>query len=53
MFNIKDNNKVKIEGILSEIDMKYTSYKKDGVSQDAIYGTIKVRVNQALDGKAV
>ena len=53
MFNIKDNNKVKIEGILSEIDMKYTSYMKDGVSQDAISGTIKVRVNQVIDGKEV
>lgn len=32
MFNVKDNNKVKIEGILSEIDMKYTSYTRDGVA---------------------
>lgn len=53
MFNVKDNNKVKIEGILSEIDMKYTSYMKDGVSHDAISGTIKVRVNQVIDGKEV
>lgn len=51
MFNVKDNNKVKIEGILSEIDMKYTSYTRDGVAQDAITGTIKVRVNQQINGK--
>lgn len=50
MFNTSNNNNVKIEGILSEVDMKYTSYIRDGSPRDAISGTIKVRVNQEING---
>lgn len=46
-------NKVKIEGILSEINLKYTSFKKNGEPVDAIGGDIKVQVNQDVNGKPV
>lgn len=45
-------NKVKIEGILSEIDLKYGSYVRDGRTVETIGGTIKVRVNQVVNGEA-
>lgn len=41
-------NKVKIEGILSEIDLKYGSFNKNGSPMKSIGGTIKVRVDQKL-----
>lgn len=44
-------NKVKIEGILSEVDLKYGSYVKDGKTVENIGGTIKVRVNQVVNGE--
>ena len=44
-------NKVKIEGILSEIDLKYGSYVKDGKTVENIGGSIKVRVNQVVNGE--
>ena len=47
---IKDGNVVKIEGILSEIDIDYKDFKKNGVDTKAIGGSIKVRVNQAING---
>ena len=47
---IKDGNVVKIEGILSEIDIDYKDFKKNGVDTKAIGGVIKVRVNQAING---
>ena len=47
---IKDGNVVKIEGILSEIDLDYKDFKKDGVDTKAIGGVIKVRVNTAING---
>lgn len=50
MLNTKDNNKVKIEGILSEINMKYSSYTKNGASVDAIGGDIKIRTKQNING---
>ena len=43
-------NKVKIEGILSEIDIKPSTFKKNGVDTNAIGGVIKIRVNQQIDG---
>lgn len=43
-------NSVKIEGILSEIDIKLGSFKKNGVDTNSIGGTIKVRVNQEING---
>ena len=44
-------NKVKVEGILSEIDLKYGSYTKNGRAVDTIGGSIKVRVNQMINGE--
>lgn len=41
-------NKCKIEGILSEIDIKTGSFKKNGADVDSVGGSIKVRVNQTL-----
>lgn len=46
-------NRVKIEGILSEIDLKYGSYVRNGSTVDTIGGTIKVRVNQTINGEDV
>ena len=43
-------NFVKIEGILSEIDLEAGSYTKDGKTIEKIGGSIKVRVNQMLNG---
>lgn len=44
-------NVVKIEGILSEIDLEYGSFKKNGETRNSIGGTIKVRVTQNIAGK--
>ena len=43
-------NSVKIEGILSEIDLKAGSSNKNGKTIEYIGGSIKVRVNQMLNG---
>ena len=43
-------NSVKIEGILSEIDLEAGSYMKDNKTVEKIGGSIKVRVNQMLNG---
>lgn len=48
---IKDGNVVKIEGILSEIDLNYKDFVKDGVTTKAIGGVIKVRVSTSINGK--
>ena len=37
-------NIVKIEGLLSEIDLNYGSYTKDGKPVETISGIIKVKV---------
>ena len=44
-------NIVKIEGILSEIDIETGSYMKNGQSCERISGSIKIRVNQKLNGE--
>lgn len=44
-------NKVKIEGILSEIDIKPGSFKKNGQTVESIGGTIKIKVNQKINGE--
>ena len=49
MLESKENS-VKIEGILSEIDLEAGSYVKDGKTVEKIGGSIKVRVNQVLNG---
>ena len=46
-------NSVKIEGILSEIDLKTGSTVKNGKTIEYIGGSIKVRVTQVLNGKNV
>ena len=43
-------NRVKIEGILSEIDIRPTSFKKDGRDVEAVGGSIIVKVNQKISG---
>lgn len=47
---IKDGNVVKIEGILSEIDIDYKDFKKNNTDVKAIGGVIKVRVNTTING---
>ena len=47
---IKDGNVVKIEGILSEVDLEYKSFTKDDKTTKAIGGVIKVRVDTAVNG---
>ena len=49
MLESKENS-VKIEGVLSEIDLEAGSYNKDGKTVEKIGGSIKVRVNQMLNG---
>lgn len=49
MLESKENS-VKIEGILSEIDLETGSYMKDNKTVEKIGGSIKVRVNQMLNG---
>lgn len=44
-------NKVKIEGILAETDLKYGSYEKNGETVESIGGTIKVLVDQVVNGQ--
>ena len=46
-------NSVKIEGILSEIDLKTGSTVKNGKTVEYIGGSIKVRVSQIINGKEV
>lgn len=50
MLQTKENT-VKIEGILSEINLNYGSFKKNGTDVKSIGGTIKVRVNQKINGE--
>lgn len=44
-------NKVKIEGILAEVDIKPTSFSKNGMMVDAIGGKIVVKVVQSIPAK--
>ena len=46
-------NNCKIEGVLSEIDLKAGSIVKNGKTVEYISGAIKVRVSQILNGKEV
>lgn len=43
-------NKVKIEGVLAETDLKYSSFQKEGSDVEAIGGSIKVLVDQQING---
>ena len=49
MLQTKENT-VKIEGILSEIDIKPGSFTKNGATVESVGGVIKVRVNQEING---
>jgi hypothetical protein len=44
-------NKVYIEGILAEVDIKEGSFVRDGSNVDYISGDIKVKVSQELNGE--
>ena len=44
-------NRVKIEGILSEINLKYGSFVKNGATVDTIGGNIKVLVHQIINNE--
>ena len=48
-------NKVTIEGLLSEVDLNYGSFikKTTGEKVNSIGGTIKVQVNQNINGESV
>lgn len=48
---IKDGNVVKIEGILSEVDLKHTTYTVNNVEKKAIGGVIKIRTNAVVNGE--
>ena len=43
-------NSVKIEGILSEIDLKYSTFMKNNVETHGVGGSIKVRVDTIVNG---
>jgi hypothetical protein len=46
-------NKVKIEGILSEINLENGSYEKNGKQMETVRGSIKVLVQQNINGRPV
>lgn len=46
-------NRVKIEGILSEIDLKYGSFTRNGEPVETIGGSIKVLVPQEVNGETI
>ena len=50
---IKDGNTVKIEGILSEIDLKYGTLTKNNTEFKTVGGTIKIRVNTQINKENV
>lgn len=47
MLQSKENS-CRIEGVLSEIDLKPSTFQKNGSTMNAIGGTIKIRVDQRL-----
>lgn len=47
---IKDGNIVKIEGILSEVELEHKDFTKDGNTVKAVGGIIKVRVDTVING---
>ena len=46
-------NKVRIEGILAESDLRYGSFTRNGEPVESIGGTIKVLVDQEINGEKV
>jgi hypothetical protein len=43
-------NKVRIEGILSEINITPRSFKRDNNTVNALSGIVTIRVNQPING---
>lgn len=43
-------NQVKIEGILSEVGLEIATFNRKGQTTECIRGTIKIRVEQAING---
>lgn len=46
-------NRIKIEGILSETDLKYGSFMKNGETVESVGGSIKVLVEQSINNEPV
>ena len=46
-------NRVRIEGILSEINLKYGSFVKNGATVDNIGGNIKILVHQTINSEDI
>lgn len=46
-------NVIRIEGLLSETDLKYGSFEKNGEKKNSIGGVIKIQVNQEINGESV
>ena len=44
------NNRVVMEGILSEVDLQPRTYKRDGRDVEAITGEIKIRTTVTISG---
>ena len=44
-------NVCRIEGLLAETDLKYGSFVKNGETVETVGGTIKVLVEQEINGK--
>ena len=44
-------NKVRIEGILAEVDLNPGTFKKDGKDMESIGGSISIKVNQKISGE--
>lgn len=44
-------NRVKVEGILNEIDLRDITYKKNGADTEAVAGSITVKVIQKVSGE--
>lgn len=49
----KAENRVRIEGILAETDIKYNSFVRNGETVEAIGGKITVLVEQSINGEAI
>lgn len=45
-------NIVRIEGILSEIDLKYGTFEKNGEKKNSVGGIIKIQVHQEINGES-
>lgn len=46
-------NTVRIEGILSEINLRYSTFERNGETKEAVGGTVKILVDQIINGEQV